>query len=114
MTTGADREVLVRSIEDVTYRSGCVEAPGSRLREWLTSHGWSVRTWTDRPGTDHPPHDHSYSHRVLCASGWIEFTVRSESFRLERGGALDLPEGVTHSARTSPEEPTEYWLLQPR
>lgn len=113
MTTGADGRGLAGKIEDVVFRSGCVDRPADSLRERLRRQGCSVRSWTDRPDTRHPPHEHPYSHRVLCVSGWIEFTVKGDTYRLEPGNALDLPGGVTHSAVTCSDESTEYWLLQP-
>lgn len=112
MSSGSRSGELTEVIEDVVYRPGCVKEPDGSLRARLEGKDWSVRSWTDRPATNHSPHDHPYSHRALCVSGWIEFTAAGDTYRLEPGDALDLPEGVTHSARTSPDEPTTYWLLQ--
>lgn len=111
--TVAGPEELVAPIEDVRYRPGLCEDFSQDLRAWIRNQNWNCRTWTDGPSTDHPPHDHPYSHRVLCASGWIEFTARNQSYRLTPGDALDLPSTVTHSATTAPDTSTEYWLLQP-
>lgn len=113
MSSGAGSGELTEAIDDVVYRSNCVDAPDESLRERLRNQGCTVRSWTDRPDTHHPSHDHPYSHRVLCVAGWIEFTAQGERYRLEPGDALDLPEGVPHSAISSPDGPTEYWLLQP-
>lgn len=107
------RGKLIEPIEDVRYRSDVCSVRSPELRQWIRDQSWTCRTWTDAPSTDHPPHDHPYAHRVLCVSGWIEFTVENRTHRLMPGDTLDLPSGVTHSATTHPEEPTEYWLLQP-
>lgn len=114
MTLQQSNEFLVGPIESVTYGENRVENPDEELKHWIGDQGWTCRTWTDSPGTKHAPHDHPYSHRVLGVTGWIEFTVRDETYRLSCGDTLDLPERVEHSAVTSPEEPTEYWLLQPQ
>lgn len=106
-------ESLVQPIRDVRYRPDCVEATGAELHQWIRDSGWDSRSWTDPPGTNHSPHDHPYSHRVFCVSGWIEFTVGDNTYRLTPGDALDLPSGVTHSALSSPDQSTEYWLLRP-
>lgn len=106
-------EGLVEPIESVTYRVDCVEDPDSSLREWILQQGWSCRSWTDAPATTHAPHDHPYAHRVLAVSGWIEFTVKNQSYRLTSGDALDLPARVGHGADSAPDQPTEYWLLRP-
>ncbi len=104
---------LVEPIEDVRYQSGVCDEVGSELYAGIQNQDWGCQTWTDAPSTDHPPHDHPYSHRVLCASGWIEFTVENNTYRLTPGDAIDLPAGVTHSATTDPNSSTEYWLLRP-
>lgn len=105
-------ESLNEPLLDVDYHPDCVSDPEDLRIEDLNEAGWDCRSWTDSPSTVHSPHDHPYSHRVLCVSGWIEFSVDGETYRLEPGDALDLPEGVTHSAVTCPEESTEYWLLR--
>lgn len=98
-------------ITDVHYHESSVE-DFSRVRSHLEGDDWSVQTWTDPPGAYHSPHDHPYSHRVLCRTGWIEFTVDGESYRLAPGDTLDLPRKVTHEATSNPDVPTEYWLLR--
>lgn len=106
-------EALLDPIDDVVYRPDCVQGSFDGLREYLQNQNWSIRGWTDAPNTTHPPHDHPYAHRVLAVSGWIEFSVGRDTYRLTPGDALDLPRRVQHGAVTSPEGPTEYWLLQP-
>ncbi|MFB6344407.1 MAG: cupin domain-containing protein [bacterium] len=106
-------ESLLEPVTSVRFRPDCVEVQGSDSKDRLQEYNWSCQSWTDPPNTNHPPHDHPYGHRVLCVSGWIEFTVAEKSYRLSTGDVLDLPERVKHSAVTSPEEPTTYFLLQP-
>lgn len=107
-------ETLISPITDLTYREDCLSDPGLELRTRLEEKGMQCQRWTDAPSTRHPPHDHPYNHRVLCVKGWIEFKVDDDSYRLEPGDALDLPAEVTHSAITSPESSTKYWLIQPQ
>lgn len=103
---------LVEPIDGVRYQQQSKQDEKT-VRNTIDGAGWSYQSWTDPPGSHHPPHDHPYGHRVLCRSGWIEFTVEDEDYRLEPGDTLDLPAGVTHEATSSPDQPTEYWLLKP-
>jgi len=103
---------LTVPIEGVRYRNSVVDFSDG-VERFVRSSGWSLQKWTDPPGAYHSPHDHPYSHRVLARSGRIEFTVKGETYRLESGDSLDLPERVTHEAETHPERSTEYWLLRP-
>lgn len=103
---------LIDPITTVKFREECVASVDQSLKQWLSEKDWSYRTWTDSPGTYHAPHDHPYSHRVLVRSGRIEFTVNERTYELTSGDALDLPAGVEHEARSTPDKPTEYWLLQ--
>lgn len=112
MTSGG-ADSLLASIDDVRHRPDCVDSIEEELQGWIRERDWSCRVWTDPPETKHPPHDHPYGHRVLCVSGWIEFTVRDSTYRLGPGDALDLPEQVSHAARSAPDCPTEYWLIRP-
>ncbi|MFB6356229.1 MAG: cupin domain-containing protein [bacterium] len=103
---------LIEPIREVRYREDCVGPPDSSLKDWLRANDWKYNVWTDSPSTTHAPHDHPYSHRVLVRTGWIEFGVQGERYRLTPGDALDLPKRVTHEATSAPDTSTEYWLLQ--
>lgn len=107
------REELIEPIPSVRCRRNVVDRVDSHLKEWIEDEGGGCNVWEDPPGAVHTPHDHPYSHRVLVQTGWIEFTVRGDTYRLEAGDSLDLPARVRHEAQTSPEEPTRYWLIQP-
>jgi Mannose-6-phosphate isomerase len=85
-------------------------AETGELLAMLEKQGLSVFSWRDPPGATYAEHCHSHDEVIVVARGAIEFTIGGQSYLLEAGDELILPEGTRHSAVNRGSVTVEYFI----
>lgn len=76
----------------------------------LEQQGLSVFSWRDPPGATYAEHYHGHDEVIVVTRGAIEFTIGGQSYLLEAGDELILPEGTKHSAINRGSATVEYFI----
>jgi len=85
-------------------------AATGELRSILEKQGLSVFSWYDPPGATYAEHYHGHDEVIVVSHGAIEFTIAGQSYLLEAGDELILPEGTRHSAVNRGSVTVEYFI----
>ena len=68
------------------------------LRRKLENMGYRTTRYVYEPGTRFPPHTHDVDKTDAVLSGEFRITINGESVVLGAGDAVEVPQGVEHSA----------------
>ena len=68
------------------------------LRRKLESMGYRATRYVYAPGTSFPAHTHDIDKMDAVLSGEFRITMNGESVVLGAGDAVEVPQGVEHSA----------------
>ena len=68
------------------------------LRRKVESMGYRTTRYTYPPGTSFPAHTHDIDKIDAVLSGEFRITMKGESVILGPGDAVEVPQGVEHSA----------------
>ncbi len=74
------------------------------FKEQLKSEGFPfVFEWTDAPNTTYEPHLHKGKVTFYITKGQILVDILGEKLLINEGKRLDVPPGISHSAKVGPE-----------
>ena len=87
-----------------------VPEPGSerdeqQLRKQLAALGYQVSRYVYPPGSRFPQHRHVTAKIEVVLEGHFRMTMEGETILLQPGQAIQVPEGVVHSAEVVGNQP---------